>query len=504
MTSHSQIIAKNTIFLYIRTIVIMLISLYTSRVLLDKLGVDNFGIYNLVGGVVLLFASLKGVFAQSVQRFLNYEKGKGDHDKVNDIFNISLFVHLVLGIIFITIVILFGVWYIPKYLVLPPGTMDTAMFVFYCSLFSTLISIATIPYDSVIIANEKFNFYAVISMVEGVLKLGIVYLLGIVGSDMLRAYALLITGVTISIRVIYIVYALQFRECSFKRIWNKKIFIDLATFSGWNFLGNVTFSLTNEGINFVLNSFGGVVANASRGIAYQVKSAVLQLSGNIIVASRPYISEIVASKGKEIIFGYIIKVSRVVFLIIALTSLPIVVYAEQILNFWLVEIPEYSVIFVQLVMVHIVIRSPQAAIDLLFSAYGEMKHYQIVQSFSLFLSLPLSFILLKIGFPLYWAFISMCVAEAITLIGILICAKKKIGFLLTNYIKHFCVMAVLASASFSMIGILFRSFVVPSSIVSLLICMLTIVVLGALIAYFFFLNKEEKELVKLFIDRIKK
>jgi O-antigen/teichoic acid export membrane protein len=161
---HSTVIVKNTVFLYMRTLFIMLISIYTSRVLLDKLGVENFGIYNIVGGVVATFASLRGVFAQSVQRFLNFEKGQGNEEKVTDVFNISLLIHVVLGVVFAVLVGGFGYYYIPRYLLLPNGMLDIAMFVFYCSVITSVIAIVTIPYDSVIIANEKFDFYAIVSI----------------------------------------------------------------------------------------------------------------------------------------------------------------------------------------------------------------------------------------------------------------------------------------------------------------------------------------------------
>ena len=280
----------------------MLISIYTSRVLLNKLGVDNFGIYNLVGGVVATFASLRGVFAQSVQRFLNFEKGKGNNEKVRDIFNISLYIHIVLGLVFGILVYIFGSLYIPHYLVLPEGALDTVMFVFYCTVLTSIITIITIPYDSVIIAYECFDFYAIISILDVLARLGILYVLWI-GPDVLRTYAILIVLVTLIFRLAHIIYATRFAECKLKKIWSKQIFKELAGFSWWNFLGNTAYFLTNEGVNFIINIFGGVVANAARGLAYQVKTAVTQLAGNIGIASRPYISEAVATKDKQTIFN---------------------------------------------------------------------------------------------------------------------------------------------------------------------------------------------------------
>lgn len=498
--AHSTIIVKNTVFLYIRTLLIMLISIYTSRVLLDKLGVENFGVYNIVGGVVATFASLRGVFAQSVQRFLNFEKGQGNTEKVTDVFNISLLIHTILGIVFAVLVGGFGYYYIPRYLILPDGMLDTAMFVFYSSVVTSVIAIITIPYDSAIIANEKFDFYAIVSIFDVVARLAIIYILWI-GEDILITYAILLAVVTIIFRFIHIIYCIRFPECKFKKVWNAVIFKELAGFSWWNFLGNTAFTLTNEGINFVINAFGGVTANAARGLAYQMKSAVTQLSGNIGIASRPFVSEAVVTQVKETIFVYVIMVSKAMFLMVSLTALPIIIYTQPILNFWLVKVPEYSVIFVQLVMLHIVIRSPQTGIDLLFSSYGKMRTYQIVQSVVLFLSLPLSYILLKIGFPIYWAFISMCIVELVTLIAIVVCASREMGLKLLYYLKNFVNRTLLITAVFCIVGWLFYRFLSTSNIWVVIMYSGILVCLGAILAYYLYLTKSEKALVKSFVNK---
>ena len=503
MENHSKTIARNTAFLYIRTIVVMLIAIYTSRVLLEKLGVENFGIYNLVGGVVALFSSLRGIFAQSVQRFLNFERGKGNEEKVRDVFNISLIIHLGLAFLFSAIVVIFGIWYIPRYLVFPEGMLSTAMFVFYCSIMTTFIIILTTPYDSVIIANEKFDFFAVVSILETLARLGIIYLISSFGSDKLRTYAILILVVTLVFRIIHIVYTIQFDECKFKKVWNKQIFRDLAIFSGWNFLGNSAFSLTNEGINFIINFWGGVTANAARGLAYQVKSSVMQLSSNVVVASKPFVTEAAASKDDKTIFGYIIKVTRLMYAAVAIIALPLIVYTEQILDLWLVEVPPYTSVFVRLIMIHMVIRAPQPSIDLLFSSYAKMKNYQIAQSVFLATSLPLAYILLKIGFPIYWAFISMCIVEAITLVAIVICADRELGFTLNYFFTNFVTSAFLSIIQLVFIGLIFYYFMTPHNVLTLLLCIMLLVSVGILDLYVFYMTKNERQLICSFIKKNK-
>lgn len=488
-------IAKNTVFLYVRTIVMMFIAIYTSRILLEKLGVEDFGIYNLVGGVVGLFASLRNVFAQSVQRFLNYERGKGNEEKVRNIFSISIIVHVVLATAFTLIVLIFGLWYIPRYLVFPDGMLPTAMFVFYCSLLTSFILILTVPYDSAIIANEKFDFYAIVSILDGLARLGIIYLIASFGPNKLKSYAVLMLIVVTLFRLAHIIYAFRFKECKLKRVWDKEIFMSLVSFSGWNFLGNTAYSMTNEGVNFVINNFGGVVANAARGLAYQVKNAVTQLSANVVLAFRPYVTEASATKDKDSIFGYAIEVSRLMYVAVVLTALPIICYTNEILDVWLLEVPEHTAVFVQIIMIQMVIRAPQSSIDMLFASYDKMKKYQIVQSVFLFTSLPLSYILLKLGLPLYWAFISMCLSEFITVIAIVVCAHQVLGLRISYYINSFVLPTAVSVVQLIIIGVIFNHYVIPNSVVSLLTYTALLLVVGLLDVYFLYLNKEEKALI---------
>ena len=482
----------------------MLIAIYASRVLLDKLGVDNFGIYNLVGGVILMFGSLRGVFSQSVQRFLNFEKGKGDNEKVNTIFNISLLVHIILALVFILIVAIFGHYFIVNKLVLPEGKVGIALIVFYTSLLSLVVSIITIPYDSVIIANEKFDFYAWVSILESISKLLIIYIINMTQYDSLIVYSVLLMCVIILFRIFNIIYSFRFEECKLKPCWNKQVFIDLASFSGWNFLGNTAFSLTNEGINIVINMFAGVGVNAARGIAYQVKSAVQQLSANLVIAAKPYVTESAANQSLETMFRYTIKVSRLSFIAMILTSLPIIVFAKDILNIWLVETPDYTVLFVQLVMINLVMRSPQAAIDLLFSSIGKMKWYQIVQSITLFLSLPLSYILLRVGLPVYWAFISMIVVEVLTLFAIVSCAKIEIKFDIKYYWSGFLRMMLVAILLFTGIGFIIYHFLIPNNLGTFILYFVSTITIEAIVTYFILLTKQERDLIKSLFTRILK
>lgn len=497
----AKTIAKNTLFLYVRTFITMSVAIYTSRVLLQILGVENFGIYNLVGGVVGLFASLRNVFSSSVQRFLNFEKGKGADERVRQIFCISMEIHIILAVLFTLVVEYTGVWFITHQLVLPEGRMGDALFVFHCSILTTAISICTIPYDSAIIANERFGFFAWTSIIEYLLKLVIIYLLFVLPNERLINYALLLAIVTLCVRMAYIIYCKRFNECKLKWDWNKNIAKELTFFAGWNFFGNTVFAFVNEGTNMMLNVFGGVTANAARGLAYQVRSAVGQLSGNLIIASGPFIVREAASQSNDVIFKYIFQISRGIYFAMLLTIVPFIVYSQSIMELWLVTPPEYSVIFVQIVLIHLLLRTFHAPLDILFKAKGKIKIYQLIDSFTLFFSLPVSYVILRIGYPLYWAFIVICVVEILNLFSVLLWARKCFNFPVKKYVEDVLFISLLASAILSGMGYLFYMSMCPANILQLVIYVILFAILEIPILYLF-LNSSEKQYIYMILCKL--
>ena len=270
-------VVKNTGLLYVRSIIILIITLYSSRVLLSTLGVDDYGLYNLVGGVVGLFASLKGLFAFAVQRFLSFAKGENNIEKERDVFTVSFYLHIGIALIFALVVECFGLWFIANKLNIPDTSITDAYFVFHCSVITAVVSIFLTPYSAAVIANEKMNIYAWISIVDAVIKLSIILLLPFIPYASVRCYAVLLLSVEMFNLFLYYTQCLKFKECKLVRRFNKSLFKELATFAGWDFAGNTAWALINEGVNMILNIFGGVAINAARGVAYQVKNAVIQL-----------------------------------------------------------------------------------------------------------------------------------------------------------------------------------------------------------------------------------
>lgn len=431
--NRSGAIINNAFLLYIRSFLTMIIGIYTSRILLKSLGVEDFGIYNLVAGLVAMFASLKSVFASSIQRFLNYAKGKNDQEQENKIFNISILIHSGLGLMFALIVEVVGNWFIKEKLNIPPDSISIAFFVFHCAVITTTITVASIPFDAVVIANEKFKYYAWLTLIDAVLKFLIVYLLALLPFHRLCSYSVLLLIISLIDITANIIYCRRFKECKIHLLWDTTLLKKIASFSAWNFLGNTAFTFVNEGLNVILNIFGGVAINAGRGIAYQVKSAVQTLCNNIFVAVQPVIVQQAVQKEKSVIFSNILRLSKINFFVTITTVIPIFVFSEYILKIWLGQVPPMSTIFVKLLMMYCAIRSLHSPIDLLFKSYGDIKKYQIIDSLVLIMSIPISYCLLKFNAPLYWVFIIMSIVEVMNLLSIVLCAKSKLGFDAKHY-----------------------------------------------------------------------
>ena len=444
----SDKIVRNSAFLYLRMFVMLGIAFYTSRILLRELGVDDFGVYNVVGGVVAMFSSLRGAFASSIQRFLNHEMGLNNFYEIKRIFSMSIVIHIVICACFLLLTETAGLWFVNNKLVIDASRSASANWVFHFSILAALVTIMTIPYDALIIAHERMDVFACISILDAVLKLLVVLLLVWFGGDKLKLYAVLVFLVSLITRSVSSIYCRRkFEECRFRFFRDKDLFKKLGSFAGWNFLGNTAFSVSNEGANIILNIFGGPSANAARGIAYQVRSAVTTFIGNIQTAANPHSVKLYAQKKAEELFTVIYTTSRVAFFIILIICLPVLAYTEPLLKVWLGEVPEHSANFVKLILLFLLVRVFHGPLDTLFKATGKIKAYQIVDSAILLLTIPLSYLLLKTGFALESVFVVMAVVELINLVAILFVAKKTAQLRIAEYLKKvmvrplFCLVA---------------------------------------------------------------
>jgi len=392
-------IAKNTIMLYLRMLFSMAVSLYTSRIVLNTLGVEDFGIYNVVGGIVVMFGFLNNAMSASTQRFLTYEMGKGSVDQLSRIFNMSLIIHGVIAIVVLLISETIGLWFLNTQLNIPIERMNAANWVYQFSILAFIITILYVPYNAIIIAHEEMGIYAIISTIEVILKLLIVFILVWFGFDKLKLYSVLIFVVSLSIGIIYLIYCKKnFKEFKFHYLWNKQLFYQMSSFANWNLLGVFAGITYNQGVNILLNIFFGPTINAARGIAYQVQGAINGFVTNFQIAVNPQITKSHAIDDKQYMHSLVFKASKFSFYFLLLLSLPLIIETKFILKLWLKMVPDYTVIFTRLVLIDILICSLSGSLQTLAQATGNIRKYQLVVSGILLMNLPLSYLLIKLGF----------------------------------------------------------------------------------------------------------
>lgn len=434
--STSKRLVKNTAFMYGRMAFLMLVSLYTSRVILQQLGVNDFGIYNVVGSVVAIFVSLKSIFAGTTQRFLNYEMGSGHSENLHIVFNTSVTTNLLIGVVFVLLVEIVGVWFLETQINVASDRLLAAKWVFQLSVFTTFIQILNIPLDACIIAHERMDFYAYVSIFEGMAKLGICYLLSLWMVDKLILYGFLMMFITIGVTSLNLYFCRsQFSECYITWSFNKEFFKKMTTFAGWAFFGNTSQALAQSGLNMVLNVFGGPVVNAARGITYQVTGALQQLTNNITVVVKPFVVKTYANKEIDKLMSFTFLSSKLYFTIQMILVIVISFLTNRILHFWLGQVPDYTIVFLNLVLAQSLVKSLHIPIDMIFSAKGDIKYYELAEGLILLLPVPVSYWLLSIGLPFYTAFVSLLFVEVVHIYVITLICKKVCDFPLKEYYK---------------------------------------------------------------------
>lgn len=485
-------IATNAIYMYIRSLVSMVIMLYSSRVVIQNLGVEDYGVYNLVGSIVAMFTSLKVVFTSATQRFLNYEKGHGDIVRQSNIFRASKRLHYWMSIIFFILVEIVGIIMIKYSLNIPASKIADAYYILQCSILSTIIMIITVPYNAVIVANEKFEAFTYISILEYALQLGAAFAVAYIPNHKLIWYGILILVIAISVRLINWIYCYKkFEECRIKSNIDKSLYKEIGIFAGWNFLGNFAISIYNEGINVVLNLFGGIVANAARAISQNVYRGLASISENALTAFAPQATQQYAAKDYHKFYDLIYSSTRIISCLYIIVAIPIFIFTPFVLEIWLGEIPEYTVSFVRAILLYGYTRVFHAPLDLCFKCYGQLKHYQIIEICCLLPSLPLAYALLKLGLPYYWVFIAMSIGNIVNNIAVMMLAKCKMGFEVWN----FTVKTILPNALI-VIGSLLFSEVVNNLVSNVFMQVFVDMIFILILILFVGLSKEERLKIK--------
>lgn len=503
--SNNKIIAKNTIILAGQQVFSLVVSLYSSRIILQVLGVEDFGIYNVVGGFVLMFAFLNTSMSNATQRFYNFEYGKNGERGAQKVFNTAIVIQSVLSLIVILLLESIGLWYIYEKLVVPDDRFIAAFWVFQFSTISLVFVIIQIPFEAAILAHEKMKFLAAISILDTTIKLFIAISLKYIAGDRLIWYGLLYLLISAINFLIYLFYSYKkFPEIRLKRDKEKGLFNQMLSFSGWNLIGSFAGVAKEQGINMVLNLFFGPIVNASRGIAYQVAGALKSFTSNVTISGRPQLVQSYAQNDITRTINLMFSMSKFSYLLVLVFSIPVMCEIDYILQLWLAtKIPGYTGLFVNLVIVMSLIESLGPPVSFVVHATGKMSKFQVINSIISIFNIPLSFMLLKLGSSPASVFYLGIIILIIAQIASVMVLRQLVVFSIYDYLKVVIGPLFLVSVLSIAAPILFCSFMEEGFVRFVIITVLSTVVI-ILSSYVFVLNNSEKELVRSIIYKVKK
>lgn len=435
--SNNKRIARNTLILYLRMVFLMLISLFTSRLVLQILGVENFGIYNAVGGIVSMFTLLSGSLTNSVMRFLTIELGRKDSVRLEKVFSTSVNVMLILGGAIVLLGETIGLWFLNAKMNIPDGRMVAANWVYQCSLFTFVINLLSIPYNASIISHERMGVFAYISILEAALKILLVCLLYFINADKLILYAILMFTVAGIIRLVYGYYCKRnFHECTYRRIHDRGLIKSMTSFAGWNFFGQGANVICGQGINILMNIFYGVSVNAARGVAQQVKGIVYHFVSNFTVALNPQITKSYAAGDLGYMHSLIYRGAKFSYFLMLFLIIPLCYEAESVLSLWLGTVPDYAVLFVRLTLIETTINVVNETIVKGLHATGNIKKYMLIVGFVELSIFPFTYIAFKAGSPVEVAYaISITIYIILMFLRVLL-IKNRISMTYREYFKE--------------------------------------------------------------------
>lgn len=481
----------------------MVIGLYTSRVVLQTLGVNDYGIYSVVGGFVAMFSIFSSSLVHASQRFITFEMGK-KKPQMSKVFCGTVSVHFILAVVVLVVFESFGLWFLNTQLNIASSRLAAANWVYQCSVLTFCVNLISVPYNASIIAHEKMGVFAYISIYEALAKIGVVYLLWLSDYDRLRVYALLMLGVSISLRLIYGVYCKRhFDECRFRFVIDKTLFKDMLGFTGWNFIGSTAGILSTQGINILINIFFGVALNAARGLAGQVNNAINHFITNFMTALNPQITKSYAAENYEYMNKLMFRGAKYATLLFWFLSLPVFIKAEYILDLWLVEVPPYAAVFLRLAIIYSIFQSLSNTLYIGMLATGNIKKYQIVMGSLYFGTLPLCYLFFKIGLGPEWGYVSSII---IVFWGVFVRL-----YLLRQMIPSFSIMSFVKGTILKVLYVIFVSFIIVklvsitqigneffSFVFTLAVSMITI----PLSTYMLALEQDERQMIKVRIQKM--
>lgn len=429
-------IAKNTLFMYLRMFITVCVSLYTSRIVLRTLGVEDYGLYNVIGGVIAMFGFINGAMVNTTSRFITFYLGKKDIHRLTDIFNMSFFIHAIIALVVVLLGETVGLWFLQHEMTIPETRMFAAQWLFQLSVANTALAILTVPFNAAIVAHEKMSAFAYISILDAVLKLGVVFLLVIAPFDRLIFYGTLLFMIQAMDMAIYYVYCKRrFIETKFRVFWDCGIFKEMMGLAGWSALGNFSFLFYNEGINIMLNMFCGPAVNAARGIAVQIDNVIRQFANNVQTAINPQIIKSYATDDKRRMFTLMFASSRYCFFLLYLVSLPLMLEADCVLRIWLSEYPEHTVNFIRITLLSVLLETLSSPMFTANLASGKVKVYQIVISLISYSFMPITYLILKHTLVPETAFLCVFVEGIACMLARAFIIKYQVGMSVRLYIR---------------------------------------------------------------------
>jgi O-antigen/teichoic acid export membrane protein len=495
--SSNKIVAKNTMFLYVRMLITMVISLFTSRIVIDALGFSDYGLYSLVGGITGLIAFMHTSLAGATIRFMNIEMGIKNIGNLKTVFNTAIIIHVSLALIILVLGETVGLWFLYNKINITPDRFDAAFWVYQFSVLSVMMSIVQAPYDAAIVAHQRMSIYAYISIVESVLKLVIAYIIYISLYDKLILYAGLVLAVSIITRMIYQIYCFRnFEECRFKWVINKEYIKSIAVFFGWDLFGNFSFIFKNQGLQIIQNIFFGSIINASVGIANTITGIVSGFASNFSIAAKPQITQYYSQGEYQKMLELLYFNVRITFFLMFCFSIPFFLQADYLFTLWLVDVPEYTVIFCQLILFQISFSRLYTPLNDIIHASGNIRKWSSIGGLVNILNIVLSYFLLKIignpVTPFYVGIFCLFLSFSINVYYTKIYIKE-------FSVKHYLLRICLKNCIIAFVGIL-PSFLMllyfKSSVLFSLFSIVFGVVFYFLSVYFLGLRPNEKEYLK--------
>ena len=500
IASDNKRIAKNTVYMYIRMFVTMLISLYTSRVVLASLGFEDYGLYNVVGGIIAMFGFLNGALSQTTSRYITFYLGKNDTKRLREVFSTGFYIHVLLAIIIVILAETVGLWYVYNKLVVPEGRFTAAMWLYQFTVITAAANIISVPFNASIISHEKISAYAFIAIAESVLKLIVAISLAHVPFDSLIYYGAMLLLIQLSYNAFGWIYSVKkFEGIRIQRVFDKGMFKEMFGFTGWNLLGNFSYMFFSQGINLMLNFYFGTAVNAARGIAVQVEGVVRSFATNIQTAINPQIVKSYAQEDKQRMFSLMFASSRYCYYLLFLLALPIILEADYILTLWLGSFPEHTVNFLRITLLNVTFEALSTPMFMANLASGKVKIYQICMGITSLVFIPITFVALKMSLIPEVVFLCLLAIRLVEMIERIFIIHAQIGLPRRKYMKEVLFNVAMVAGFSSIIPVIVHMQMASGLIRFLIVGSVCVISVGVVV---FLIGMSSRER-KMFVDYVK-